>query len=722
MKIGTRLLLIITTLSIVGISVLVGVTLSLSHAEIARLVMEETKSIAREHSKDIAHRLDGYMTTTRTLAQIMERYEEVPLEERRTYFNTMLRGVAMANPEVIGVWTIWEPNAFDGRDAEFVDTEGSDGTGRFVPVWWNTPDGLVLEACMDYETSDFYTVPRRSGNEIFIDPYIYPINGKDTLMASAVVPIKKNGRFLGIAAMDIDVSIIQSKISAIGGQSAVFSNDGVVVAHFDPARIGRQMRDTEQDMAGAELTNFANAVKAGREFSYTIYSAELKSQMSIFTMPFTIGNSVTPWTMAVAVSDKVIMAPVYRLLYLGILIGALLLAAMSLGALVISRSISRPIVYTMRNLKDVSEGDLTKQLAISSKDELGDLGRYIDFTLAAIKNLILVIKKQAEHLSDTGADLATNMAQTAAAIQQITANIASMRGQTTNQALEVRETGAAVEHTIASINSLNEHISTQGQRVSQSSTAIEEMLANIHSVVETLSKNSENVNALAASSEVGRNGLQKVSDGFAEIARESEGLLEINAVMENIASQTNLLSMNAAIEAAHAGEAGKGFAVVAGEIRKLAESSAAQSKTTATMLKKIKAAIDTLTRLTADVLNGFGSIDQGVKVVSEQERSILSAMEEQETGSKHIFEAIGTLNTITDLVKRESVTMAAESKKVGQHSRHLEEITEAITQGMNEMSQGANQIVGTVTRVIEISSENKTGINALFGAVSKFKV
>ena len=316
----------------------------------------------------------------------------------------------------------------------------------------------------------------------------------------------------------------------------------------------------------------------------------------------------------------------------------------------------------------------------------------------------------------------TQMTQTAATIKQITANIQGMRGQTANQAQEVQETGAAVEHTIASISNLNEHITAQSESVSQSSAAIEEMLANIHSVVETLSKNAENVHALAASSEVGRSGLRKVSDGFAEIARESEGLLEINSVMESIASQTNLLSMNAAIEAAHAGEAGKGFAVVAGEIRKLAESSAAQSKTTADMLKKIKSAIDMLTRLTAEVLNGFETIDHGVKTVSEQERSILAAMEEQETGSKHIFEAISTLNTITDLVKRQSVTMAAESEKVSRHSHHLEQITESITQGMDEISSGADQIVGSVTRVIEISDENKTGIGALFGAVSQFKV
>ncbi len=167
------------------------------------------------------------------------------------------------------------------------------------------------------------------------------------------------------------------------------------------------------------------------------------------------------------------------------------------------------------------------------------------------------------------------------------------------------------------------------------------MLANIQSVTQTLMKNVENVTELTQSSEAGHEGLRDVAYDIQDIARESEGLLEINAVMENIASQTNLLSMNAAIEAAHAGESGKGFAVVADEIRKLAESSSEQSKTISTVLKKIKASIDKISLSTDNVLKKFEVIDRGVKIVAEQEENIRNAMEEQDQGSKQILEAIG---------------------------------------------------------------------------------
>jgi methyl-accepting chemotaxis protein len=214
----------------------------------------------------------------------------------------------------------------------------------------------------------------------------------------------------------------------------------------------------------------------------------------------------------------------------------------------------------------------------------------------------------------------------------------------------------------------------------------------------------------------------EVSTDIQEIARESEGLLEINAVMENIASQTNLLSMNAAIEAAHAGEAGKGFAVVADEIRKLAESSAEQSKTISGVLKKIKGSIDKIIKGTDNVLLKFEAIEGGVKTVSDQTQNIRSAMEEQEIGSRRILEVISALNEITRQVKSGSVEMLDGSKEVIQESKNLEMATQEITNGMNEMAAGAEQINAAVTRVNAISGQNKENIDVLVQEVSKFKV
>jgi methyl-accepting chemotaxis protein len=248
------------------------------------------------------------------------------------------------------------------------------------------------------------------------------------------------------------------------------------------------------------------------------------------------------------------------------------------------------------------------------------------------------------------------------------------------------------------------------------------MLVRIRSIAETLSQNQGNVLSLAKASETGRQGLEQVVADMQEIARESQGLLEINAVMQNIASQTNLLSMNAAIEAAHAGESGKGFAVVADEIRKLAENSSGQSHTVTEALQKIKGAIDTISQSIPVMVREFQRISEGVALVANQERLVRDAMEDHEAGNRIILEEIGKLKSITELVKTASAEIAAEGTEVKGQNAILERISNEINSGMDEMSHGAELIVSAANHVNDISGANHESIITLNGEIAKFKV
>ncbi|MDR0878575.1 MAG: methyl-accepting chemotaxis protein [Treponema sp.] len=420
---------------------------------------------------------------------------------------------------------------------------------------------------------------------------------------------------------------------------------------------------------------------------------------------------------------KIIDTRINKSVFTIVLISAAIIVASVILTILLFRSIIiRPVKKIIEVLQQVGKGDLTRQIKLTTTDEIGEMAGYFDDTLDSLKNLVLIIKKEAQSLMDIGNDLASNMTETAAAINEITANIQSIKGRVINQSASVTETNATMEQITVNINKLNDNVEAQTASVNQSSSAIEEMLANIQSVTSTLVKNTENVTDLTDASGVGKTGLQGVAQDIQEISRESEGLLEINVVMENIASQTNLLSMNAAIEAAHAGEAGKGFAVVADEIRKLASSSGEQSKTISTVLKKIKDSIDKITNSTNTVLNKFESIDSGVRTVSDQEENIRNAMEEQSVGSQQILEAIGKLNDITLLVKNGSIEMLEGSGEIIKEGKNLEAVTQEITNGMNEMALGADQINEAVDHVNVISGKNKENINTLVDAVSRFRV
>jgi len=676
-------------------------------------------------------REDSNLRVLRTLAHIMGDFDDIAPAERRNRFDDLLEAIAEAETSMYEVYTVWKPNAVDGNDAKMIGRVGSTPTGQYAMAY-SMENGISTPGTTeDVDIAMAYLNGPNSRKERVDHPVPKKIDGKDTYIIRMMVPIIHTGNkeVVGGVGCLIVIDGMQPtventmKTRAEVAAVAIYSSNGFIMASYAPERIGKKLLDVDT-IYGDNIQAANQAVMEGREFVCHSYSAVLKSEVEIVIEPLPLGDSGVTWSVMIASLDSFILKEVNDMTRFTVI---LVLVAIVISVVIVYiaiNSTTKPIVRVAETLKDISEGegDLTKTITADSNDEVGDLAKYFNKTLEKIKNLVFLIKKQAGVLQDIGSKLSSNMTETAAAINEITANIQSIKGRIINQSASVTETNATMEQVVTNINKLNGHVENQGRNVSQASSAIEQMVANISSVTNTLVNNAANVTNLKEASEIGRGGLQEVAADIQEIARESEGLLEINSVMENIASQTNLLSMNAAIEAAHAGEAGKGFAVVADEIRKLAESSSEQSKTIGTVLKKIAESIKKITASTDNVLKRFEAIDTGVKTVAQQEDNVRNAMEEQGQGSKQVLDGVGNVNEITRQVKSSSEEMLEGSKEVIRESQNLERATQEITGGMNEMAQGADQINLAVNNVNEMTVQNREAIADLLKEVSKFKV
>jgi methyl-accepting chemotaxis protein len=587
---------------VLGLLVLV-VNRRLSEVAEAQAVQTSTQ-MAERNAARVKARLDEVMIPARTVAQALLAQKLAQGADRRLG-DAVLKKVLEDNPDLHGIWTVWEPNAFDGKDAQFVNTPGTDATGRYLSYFNRATGAITFEASVDYQyttlggPSDYYLLPQKSGREVIMNPYSYVIAGKPTLLTSTIVPLMLDGKFLGVVGTDRTLEQLQQEISKIRpfetGHAVLVAHNATYVSHPSEQLLAKPLGTSPAESV------MRNALSGTGEFTSRVHSELLKGEAIEVVVPFQVGRTTTPWALAVFAPLDKVLAPAQEMRRFTVTLGVAALGLLGLSVLLVVRRVTGPLGRISAVATRIAEGDLTGELDIESQDEVGVLSDAFRAMQHRLAQVIGEVRTGASALSSASAQLST-MSQ-------------SLSSGTSEQSANGEEVASSLHRMSASI----------GQNA-DSSRRVEELA---------------------------RKGAADATECSRAVGETVEAMKQIASrisIIDEIAYQTNLLALNATIEAARAGEHGRGFAVVASEVRKLAENSQASARQiielaaksvriaerSGVLLRELAPSIDTTARLVKDVAGASGEQSSGVSQINQAMMSLNQSTQQNAASAEEL--------------------------------------------------------------------------------------
>ena len=634
-----------------------------------------------------------------------------------------------ANDSVFSLWALFEPNAWDGRDARFAGKEGYDELGNYSVWAYRDEEGNAVLSFdpwgIDAYEEDYYALPREKTGLWISEPYEEEIDeSRSVRMITLARRLEDaSGKVLGVAGIDFSLEFLEGILKTLdersGGASTIANYQGLILADSLSKANGTYLSDSHSwDTVSAAST--LSRPESGRDIMVEARIDGVDVLQMIENIR--IDPGLDPWIFIVSLpKDKIMEVP--RRIYLELVIAEISVLVLLTGlVLTVSRRISRPLVELTSTFDIIASGDFRPVVAIHGKDETGRLAAGFNTLTWTLSELLGNLKKALGVLETNAEDLASEMVRTERALAGTDESVENvvLRGADIDR--EIKTVTVSVGRIQENILSLESRSREGSELIMQSVAAIEEILANIRSVAGSVVKASEQYGRLNESSSLGEKLLSEVIDKIQGILARSEDLLETNTVIANIASQTNLLSLNAAIEAAHAGEAGRGFAVVADEIRKLAENAAEQSKAVEEMLGEIAHIIRSIADSSQKAGDNFGEIQSLIRTITRLEEEVKAAMEEQNAGSNQILTSLDRMKSASAEITREAASVSSLAGQVFGEIEELNKNSEDIQASITAVRSNGGILRSAYGKTTELAEKNRSSADRVTGSLAEFRL